>query len=376
MNIDISKYKLPTINIPYKKIFLLSDLHFGVRANSIEWIENQLSFFNDFYIPLIKEKKRDGDILFVLGDWFDNRQFLDINVMNKSIDIVSKLSNILPVYFMTGNHDIYKKNDTDVNSLIAFKFIPNVKIFEEPLIITNGKTKILVLTWTGNGEIEEEYAKANICDYIFAHTDIAGFKYDNGFDIKKGARLQKIPGVKRLYSGHIHKRQEHKGSVYIGSPYSTKRSDIGNKKGVYIIDTETDYQEFIPNTFSPIFQRIQLEELIEMTLEKAYKILENNYTDIIVPDKYIHLFNLTKFIDLLSGCNYKRIETRTEKNKFDDSFSEILNDSEIKDIITLLENNIDILDKNPEIINKLKLLNKEYYEKAKSDEVYQDNILN
>ncbi|HRT03413.1 MAG TPA: metallophosphoesterase [Candidatus Diapherotrites archaeon] len=376
MNIDISKYKLPTINIPYKKIFLLSDLHFGVRANSIEWIENQLSFFNDFYIPLIKEKKRDGDILFVLGDWFDNRQFLDINVMNKSIDIVSKLSNILPVYFMTGNHDIYKKNDTDVNSLIAFKFIPNVKIFEEPLIITNGKTKILVLTWTGNEEIEEEYAKANVCDYIFAHTDIAGFKYDNGFDIKKGARLQKIPGVKRLYSGHIHKRQEHKGSVYIGSPYSTKRSDIGNKKGVYIIDTETDYQEFIPNTFSPIFQRIQLEELIEMTLEKAYKILENNYTDIIVPDKYIHLFNLTKFIDLLSGCNYKRIETRTEKNKFDDSFSEILNDSEIKDIITLLENNIDSLDKNPEIINKLKSLNKEYYEKAKLDEVYQDNILN
>jgi len=376
MNVDISKYKLPIISIPYKKIFLLSDLHFGVRANSIEWIENQLSFFNDFYIPLIKEKKRDGDILFVLGDWFDNRQFLDINVMNKSIDIVSKLSNILPVYFMTGNHDIYKKNDTDVNSLIAFKFIPNVKIFEEPLIITNGKTKILVLTWTGNEEIEEEYAKANVCDYIFAHTDIAGFKYDNGFDIKKGARLQKIPGVKRLYSGHIHKRQEHKGSVYIGSPYSTKRSDIGNKKGVYIIDTETDYQEFIPNTFSPIFQRIQLEELIEMTLEKAYKILENNYTDIIVPDKYIHLFNLTKFIDLLSGCNYKRIETRTEKNKFDDSFSEILNDSEIKDIITLLENNIDILDKNPEIINKLKSLNKEYYEKAKLDEVYQDNILN
>jgi len=81
MNIDISKYKLPTINIPYKKIFLLSDLHFGVRANSIEWLENQLSFFNDFYIPIIKEKKRDGDILFVLGDWFDNRQFLDINVL-------------------------------------------------------------------------------------------------------------------------------------------------------------------------------------------------------------------------------------------------------------------------------------------------------
>lgn len=376
MNVDLFEYELPTINIPYKRIFFLSDLHFGVRANSIEWIENQTNFFYQFYIPYLKENYKPGDILFILGDWFDNRQLLDINVMNKSIDLIFDLADILPVYFMTGNHDIYKKNDTDVNSLAAFRFIPNVTIFEDPFIMTNGKTKILVLPWIGNGEKEEMYAKANKTDYIFAHTDIAGFKYDNGFQIKKGARLQKLPGVKRLYSGHIHKRQEHKGSVYIGSPYSTKRSDIGNKKGVYMIDTETDEQQFVLNPVSPIFQRIDLDELMEMTLEKAYKILENNYTDIIVPDKYIQLFNLTKFIDLLSGCAYKKIETRGEKNKLDESFGEILDGEEIKDIVTLLENNIDSLEYNMEMLIQLKLLNKEYYEKAKSSQTEQENISN
>jgi UDP-2,3-diacylglucosamine pyrophosphatase LpxH len=376
MNLDLLEYKVDITHIPYKRIFLLSDLHFGVRANSIEWIENQLNFFYKFYIPYLKENFREGDILFILGDWFDNRQLLDINVMNKSIDLIFDLSDILPVYFMTGNHDIYKKNDTDVNSLAAFRFIHNVKIFEEPIIITNNETKILILPWIGNGEKEELYAKANKSDYIFAHTDIAGFKYDNGFQIKKGARLQKLEGVKRLYSGHIHKRQEHKGSVYIGSPYSTKRSDIGNKKGVYMIDTEKDEQEFMPNTISPLFQRIDLEELMEMTLEKAYRILENNYTDIIVPDKYIQLFNLTKFIDLLSGCSYKKIETRGEKNKLDESFGEILDGEEIKDIITLLENNIDLLEYNMEMLVKLKLLNREYYEKAQSSQIEQENISN
>ena len=375
MSVDLLEYEVPSINIPYKRIFLLSDLHFGVRGNSIEWIENQLKFFYDFYIPMLKEKKKAGDILFILGDWFDNRQLLDINVMNKSIDLVFDLADILPVYFMTGNHDIYKKNDTDVNSLAAFRFIPNVTIFEDPVLMTNGKTKILILTWTGNGEKEESYAKANSSDYIFAHTDIAGFKYDNGLNIEKGARLQKLSGVKRLYSGHIHKRQEHKGSIYIGSPYSTKRSDIGNRKGVYIIDPETDQQEFIPNTISPIFQSIELEELMEMTLERTYKTLENNYTDIIVPDKYIQLFNLTKFIDLLSGCAYKKIETRGEQNKLDESFGEILDGEEIKDIVTLLENNIEILEQNMETIVKLKLLNREYYEKAKSSQTEQENIL-
>ena len=368
MSIELFEYEVPTLNISYNRIFLISDLHFGVRANSIEWLENHLEFFYKIYIPYLKENLQKGDILFILGDWFDNRQLLDINVMNKSIDLILDLSEILPVYFMTGNHDIYKKNDTDVNSLAAFRFIPNVQIFEDPVVITNGNNKILVLPWIGNGEKEELIAKANKVDYIFAHTDIAGFKYDNGFHIRKGAKLKKLPGVKRLYSGHIHKRQEHKDSIYIGSPYSTKRSDIGNKKGLYFLNPNTNEQEFTPNILSPIFQRIPLEDLMEMTLEKTYKILENNYTDIIVPDKYIQLFNLTRFIDLLSDCAYKKLETRGEKNKLDDSFDEILDGQEIKDIITLLENSIDDLEHNMEMLVKLKILNREYYEKASQEE--------
>jgi len=364
MNIEQIEYKVPTLDIPFNRIFMISDLHFGVRANSIEWLENHLDFFYKFYIPYLKENYIKGDVLFILGDWFDNRQLLDINVMNKSIDLIFDLSDILPVYFMTGNHDIYKKNDTDVNSLAAFRFIPNVTIFEDPVIIKHNNSSILVLPWIGSGEKEEAYAKANKTDYIFAHTDIAGFQYDNGFNIRKGARLKRLPGVKALYSGHIHKRQEHKDSVYIGSPYSTKRSDIGNKKGVYMLDPHNHEQVFKPNTISPIFQRIPLEELMEMTLEKAYRALENNYTDIIVPDKYIHLFNLTRFIDLLSDCQYKRLETRGEKNQIDDSFNEILDGEEIKDIITLLENSIESTEYNMEMIVKLKLLNREYHEKA------------
>ena len=215
MNIDLFEYEVPILDISYNRIFLISDLHFGVRANSIEWIENYLEFFNKFYIPFLKKNLKKGNILFVIGDWFDNRQLLDINVMNKSIDLIFDLADILPVYLMTGNHDIYKKNNTDVNSLAAFRFIPNVTIYEDPVIITNKKNKILILPWIGNGEKEEFYAKANKTDYIFAHTDIAGFKYDNGFHIRNGARLKKLPGVKKLYSGHIHKRQEHKDSIYI-----------------------------------------------------------------------------------------------------------------------------------------------------------------
>ena len=363
-------YKVGTKKIDYERIFLISDLHFGVRANSLEWIQNQSQFFREFYIPFLKENVKPGDVLFILGDWFDNRQLLDIYVMNISVDIMMELASILPVHVITGNHDIYKKHDTDVNSLRTFKYIKNVEVYEDPFVATNGNSNILVLPWVGDKEQEESYAKLNKAEYIFAHTDISGFKYDNGRQIVAGARLMNAKGYKRIISGHIHKRQilEDGRGIYIGSPYHTKRSDIGNEKGVYIFTPDSNKMEFFKNPISSIFQRILLEDLIEWPLEFVYKVLENNYSDIIVPDKFVHLFNLTKFVDLLRGCNYKRIETRGEKVRFDESLEGIIDGDEIKDILTLLEISITDLAYPMETLIKIKQLNKEYYLKASSDD--------
>jgi UDP-2,3-diacylglucosamine pyrophosphatase LpxH len=358
--------KVKTIHIPYKRIFLISDIHFGVRANSLEWLRNQELFFKEFYIPFLRENVKDGDILFMLGDWFDNRQLLDILVMNVSIDIVIEMAKILPLHFITGNHDIYKKQETDVNSLRAFSGILNVTIYTDPVIVTNNNSTILVMPWVGDKKIEEELGKNNPADYIFAHTDLAGFKYDNNMKITHGAQLMNIKNAKRIISGHIHKRQEMENGrgIYVGSPYHTKRSDINNGKGVYVFTPDDNHIEFYENTLSSIFQRIRLEDLMEKTLEETYSILENNYTDIIVSDKYIHLFNLTRFIDLIKGCLYKSIETRGESIKLEDSLSGLMEGEEIKDILTLLEMTLDDTFHSLATISILKIKNEEYYKMA------------
>ena len=361
-------YKVHTERIDYQNIFLLSDLHFGVRANSLEWLQNQLEFFRNFYIPYLKKNMADGDILFILGDWFDNRQLLDIYVMNTAIDIIIELAEIIPVYFLTGNHDIYKKYDTDVNSIIAFKYIPNVHIYEKPTIITNGLSKILVLPWIGDEKKEENYVKHNEQDYVFAHANIAGFAYDNGRQIHKGAKFTNIKGIKRLFSGHIHKRQEYQQFIYIGSPYSIKRSDIGNQKGCYLFNPQTNKVKFTKNDYSPVYQKILLENILELSLEQSIKIFNNNYSDIIVPDKHIHIFNLTKFIDMLEDCKYKKIETVGERRQPDTELAEMLEGVDIKDILTLLEMSIDDLAHQMEVLVRLKVLNKTYYNKASKDE--------
>ena len=363
-----SSFKVDIEEINYKKIFLISDLHFGVRANSLEWLDNHKRFFKEFYIPYLKENMEEGDILFILGDWFDNRQLLDIYVMNSSIDLIIELADILPLYFITGNHDIYKKYDTDVNSLRPFKSIPNVTVYEKPLIVTNGHSKILVIPWVGDEKMEEKYVKENEHNYVFAHTNIAGFRYDNDRTIHKGSNFTAIPGIKRLFSGHIHKRQEYQQFVYIGSPYSTKRSDIGNKKGVYRFDPRHNKVKFTENNFSPIFQRVPLDNLLELSLEQTIRVFNNNYSDIIVPAKHIHLFNLTKFVDLLEDCKYKRIETVGEQKMLGDELSDAVDGVDIKDILTLLENSIEDLQHQAEVLIKLKLLNKKYYETASKED--------
>ena len=362
--------KTEVLHIPYRRIFLISDIHFGVRNNSLEWLQNQTQFFKDFYIPFLKKNVRENDILFMIGDWFDNRQLLDVLVMNVSIDIVVEMSELLPLYFITGNHDIYKKKDTDVNSLRAFERIPNVHIYKDPVRVTNGKSTIFVLPWIGDKEEEEELGEANkTADYIFAHTDIAGFKYDNNMKIVKGAQLMNIKSFKRIISGHIHKRQELEDGrgIYIGSPYHTKRSDIGNDKGVYIFDPDSNEIEFHRNTLSSIFQRIRLEDLMENTLEETYEILANNYTDIIVPDKYIHLFNLTRFIDLIQDCQYKALETKGENVKIEDSLMGLMEGDGVKDVLSLLEMTLDDTLHSLEMIVTLKVKNKEYYTKASKE---------
>ncbi|NJO91949.1 MAG: hypothetical protein HC831_25495 [Chloroflexia bacterium] len=368
---DLREYAVLEIDVNYKRIFLLSDVHFGVRNNSLEWVQNQYNFFKNFYIPFLKKNVDKDSILFFLGDWFDNRQLLDIYVMNLSIDIMMELAEILPVHIITGNHDIYKKNDTDVNSLRAFRYIRNVHIYEKPFIVTNGKSKILVMPWVGDKEKEEKYSEANNADYIFAHTDISGFRYDNGSRIVKGANILDTDRFKRIFSGHVHKRQEIFGGkgIYIGSPYHTKRSDIGNEKGVYVFEPDENSLVFVENNLTSIFQRLALTDLLELSLDDVHEKLENNYTDIIVPDKYIQLFNLTKFIDLLKGCKYKRVEARSEKAKFDESLDGIIEGEEIKDIFTLLEMGIEDLLQSMETITMLKVMNKEYYQLANADEI-------
>ena len=343
------------MNILQNKIdraFLLSDLHFGVKNNNKEWLELQLNYFNNFFIPLLKEKKQKNDILFILGDIFDSRQTLNIIVLNKVLELFNTLSKIINIIIIIGNHDTANKDNNEITSVEIFKNIKNIYIVKDYLYLEDK----LFISWQNNYKNEIDIIKKyeNV-KYVFSHSEIQGTSYNKYQKQENGNKLEDYGNNIQIYSGHIHYRQEYKNLMYIGSPYHLTRNDIDNKKGFYILDFENSTKEFIENKYSPIYISINLEDFYNKKVEELIQIVTNNFVDINIDNNIILKFSINKLIDLLS--------------KYARNINILINNNiiDIDNNINIEENSTDFLDIN----NLLKL----YLDNTSYDDKLKNNII-
>lgn len=279
-----------TLDIKFERAWLISDLHLGVRSASSDWLNIAENYFYEFFIPHVKLHKKPNDVLFVLGDIYDNRSSLNLKVLNLGIKIFEDLAQIMPVIIFPGNHDLYRMDSIDINSLKSLKWIPNVHLLEKPCIINCAHQTSLIVPWIGDFNLESKILSSNKADYAFMHTDFAGMRYDrfNKVDIGIEGGLSK--NFKKVFSGHIHTRQEHVNTTMIGSPYPLTRNDIGNSKGIYLLDFTNDEIQFFENTYSPKFVQYKFDYLIELTLEEIEKLFNGNFVDIIINTEFYNNF--------------------------------------------------------------------------------------
>lgn len=354
----------------YNKIIMIADIHLGCRVSSEEWQMNIKNYFYEWFMPFL-EKHKENAILCVLGDVYDNRKSINIAVNNLSIDIFEDLCKIMPVYIISGNHDLYKKTHDSQTSLRSLDNIKNIKIITNPSSITfsdadkNPVKKILALPYLGNKEEGSWLEKYSDYDYAFMHSELMNLKMDNGQNIISGANPKKFKG--KIYSGHIHWRQHKGNALYIGSPYQLRRSDIGNEKGIYILDIQADKHKFFKNEYSPKFQKIMIDDLMSLSDEDKGKLLDNNYNDILIPEEYIKSkkYKVSEIYDLSNKFTPKRFEIFPLKNQdswtITDSSTEY-NEMNLENLISAnIDNLADISDEKKEI---LKSLSNNYYKAA------------
>lgn len=296
-----------------RKIWLISDTHFGYKGDDDEILNDCIGYFEDVVIPIMKEKVGENDILIHLGDVFDNRATIGLNTIHRVIKLFEEFSDIFSdIRITVGNHDILKKSSTDITSVNMLKYIPNVKIYYEPTVeVIDGKT-CLFNPWVENPEKEKELLSGVNVDYVFGHLEIGGSQMSN----RSGVKIEFAGGVKpsdfkdsQVYAGHIHIRQDNKNIHYVGNPYHKDRGDRENRKGITVLDIKTGKTRFIENTVSPIYIKENIYDILNLTVGDLKKRWKNNRIDLHLKSTDITKCNFDNLNMALDYC-YRSFETK------------------------------------------------------------------
>jgi DNA repair exonuclease SbcCD nuclease subunit len=322
------------------KVACISDIHLGVHQNAHTWHEIAL----DFARWLDQELKlRDIKDIIIAGDIFHNRHEIGVNTIHcarKFFDILSNYN----IVTITGNHDCYYKDKSDINSISILNGYKNVTVYQELVARTINNKKFVFCPW--GIDLQE----IPLCDIIVGHFEILNFKMsshkvcDHGFESESLLDKSKL-----VITGHFHCRDHRKYTngksiIYLGSPYELDFGDREQTKGFTILDTNDLSLELVENHTTPKHKKIKISDLLDnkINLENVSDELQNNFVSLCI-DRNVNeqVLNL-----MLSKFNqYKPRHVRTDFNIFESvqlSATE-LNEVSI-DIDTALHEFVNLLD--------------------------------
>lgn len=333
------------------KIACISDIHLGVHQNSQTWHNIALNFAK--WLDSTLKEKNINDII-IAGDIFHNRHEIGVNTIHcayEFFDILKKYN----IVAITGNHDCYYKDKSDVNSISILDGYKNVTIYKD-LTTKNINNKVFCFCpW---GIPIERVPK---CDVLIGHFEILNFKMNAHKVCDHGLSSESLLDKTNLViTGHFHCREhrkylKNKSILYLGSPHELDFGDRDQTKGITILDTNDLSLEFIENNVTPKHKKIKISDLIDgkIKLESIGNEFTNNFVSLCI-DKNVNEQVLSL---MLSKFNqYKPKHVRTDFNIFESvqlSGTE-LNEISI-DIDTALHEFINLLDIN---ISKKDILNK------------------
>src|ERR1039458_10580516 len=116
-----------TFNTTIGKVAIITDTHFGARADSPVFHDYFTRFYEDLFFPfIIKEKIK---VVLHLGDFTDRRKYINFVTLNRVRNyFVKRIQELgLTMICTVGNHDTYYKNTNGVNSLQEL-FVDNPNI--------------------------------------------------------------------------------------------------------------------------------------------------------------------------------------------------------------------------------------------------------
>jgi UDP-2,3-diacylglucosamine hydrolase len=149
---------------PGKKIYFASDFHLGVPDYQTSLIREKL------IVRWLDSIKADAHSIYLMGDifdfWFEYREAIPKGFIRLQGKLAELRDSGLPVYFFTGNHDMW-----------MFDYFPRemgIPIFREPMTLKINDQILLIGHGDGLGpgdtiyKIQKNFFNSSTCQWLFA----------------------------------------------------------------------------------------------------------------------------------------------------------------------------------------------------------------
>lgn len=235
---------------------IIGDLHFGMRPTDERFIEYQIHEWKKFIAYCLDTGIKE---LVILGDFFDNRNYISVKMLDMVLNQVVKMD--MKLYLLVGNHDTLFKNTSRVNTpRLLFEKYGNIEVVDTVKEIYIDDTKCLFVPWINKENYSKTIAavKKTQADYCFGHLELNEFEMTSGIKCTDGLSAKLFKKFKKVMTGHFHLVQKKGNIYYLGSFYQTTWADCGDQKFIYTVDSEFDLTP-VPMARS-IFKKMYLTE--------------------------------------------------------------------------------------------------------------------
>jgi len=318
------------------KVLVITDQHFGVRNDSLVYVDYYRKFYSGVVIPFIKKYKIKH--VLCLGDTFDRRKSVNFNSLEAAKEMWFKPLEDMGVKMtmLVGNHDIYYKNTLRVNapSLLLGEY-GNIQIMDGPGEFLLGSLSVLGIPWIcdDNRSRVYELLEQSTAPLCVGHLEFNGFESVPGIVMEHGIDQQPFKKFEKVLSGHFHTKSNKGNIYYLGNPYEFYWNDYQSPRGFHILDTDTLDLKFYRNPYT-MFEKIFYEDKTEYIDVSSSA---GKYVKLIVQDKQdqVKFDRLVKMLYDAGVADLKIIEDLSVE------FGDTEEDVETEDTLTLLEKYID-----------------------------------
>ena len=231
---------------------MFTDTHFGVKNNSITWLNSQLDFINNQLMPYLRKltmEENEEVRLVHLGDVFDSRSTISTLVATKVRETFKQLRRLVDDFIIIGgNHDYYSPNSDEIDTINLVLHDLDIKL------ATTWQWQIgedLFIPWyswishiEGRWDLQSFCVNNNI-KRVYTHADI----------VREPTKLNGVD----VYSGHTHIPYIKKSIRNLGSCFALDFGDANTPRGFYVL--RNDELLFIENKYSIKFHRLYNEDI-------------------------------------------------------------------------------------------------------------------